>query len=561
MLWRHWCHAPLFVILQLSSLDQSFCASDRYAPASYVQQRQDHFDKSNENTWRQAYYVNDTFWTPGSEAPIFLCVGGEGPALDSTAVTGSVHCNIAVEWLPQKKALMFALEHRYYGCHNMSACPVSDLTQPGALRFLSSRQAVKDVAHFVNAMKVQYGFSSRNKWITWGGSYPGMLAGWSRLKHPEIIHASVASSAPVAAKLDMPQYLDHVSVAYTVADNGVGGSTACRDAIRAGHKWIEDQFTAGETGITAVERKFSLSGGSLNTLTARINFAAMGVADFPAQSNDPLCEAAACNIAKVCAIMTDTSKGTEVERLVALRAAQGRSSVVDMRRIHNSMSLFSSRRVASTATSLDLPDFWFYQTCHEFGFYQTCEIGSECMFVRGIMNLSFFTDDCLNRYNVSVEDVQRNIDATNAHYGSTQPSGPDGSVGSCVLWPNGEVDPWSTLSVLQAPSDKQPTLWVPGASHHSWTWPSRPSDQASVVAARASIRQQVDDFLGKECKEAGQPDGDPSHGLQLPWIIGGSLLVLFVIVIALVFVRQRRARAVPLLSSSGGFGVSLEGRA
>ena len=56
----------------------------------------------------QAFYVNDTFFVRGSDAPIFLCVGGEGPPLDGTAVTASVHCNVAVEFLPQTKALMFA---------------------------------------------------------------------------------------------------------------------------------------------------------------------------------------------------------------------------------------------------------------------------------------------------------------------------------------------------------------------------------------------------------------------------------------------------------------------
>merc|ERR1719389_1114642 len=115
----------------------------------------------------------------------------------------------------------------------MSACPVTDFDDvTSSLKFLSSRQAVEDVANFVRAMNEAYGLTSQNKWVTWGGSYPGMVAGWSRLKHPELIHASVASSAPVLAKLDMNEYLDHMAKAYTVSDNGVGGSVACRDAIR-----------------------------------------------------------------------------------------------------------------------------------------------------------------------------------------------------------------------------------------------------------------------------------------------------------------------------------------
>ena len=33
-----------------------------------------------------------------------------------------------------------------------------------------------------------------------------MLAGWFRLKFPQLIHASIASSAPVQAKVDMNEY-------------------------------------------------------------------------------------------------------------------------------------------------------------------------------------------------------------------------------------------------------------------------------------------------------------------------------------------------------------------
>merc|ERR1719310_1174110 len=127
-------------------------SQSKYPSPQFVKQPQDHFDSSNTKTWQQAYYVNDTFWSPGSSAPIFLCVGGEGPPLDGSAVVESVHCNIAVEWLQEKKSLMFALEHRYYGCHNMSACPVKQFVDASSLQFLSSHQAVEDVAHFVKSM-------------------------------------------------------------------------------------------------------------------------------------------------------------------------------------------------------------------------------------------------------------------------------------------------------------------------------------------------------------------------------------------------------------------------
>ena len=36
----------------------------------------------------------------------------------------------------------------------------------------------------------------------------GMLAGWARVLYPTLFHASIASSAPVVAKLEMREYND-----------------------------------------------------------------------------------------------------------------------------------------------------------------------------------------------------------------------------------------------------------------------------------------------------------------------------------------------------------------
>ena len=125
----------LFVILTL----QGLVSGDNLPKARLFKQQQDHFDGSNANFWMQNYYVNDTFWTPGSDAPIFLCVGGEGPAFDGSVVVDSVHCSNAVSWLPEVNGLMFAVQHRYYGCDNGNTCPVSDFSSPTALEYLSSR--------------------------------------------------------------------------------------------------------------------------------------------------------------------------------------------------------------------------------------------------------------------------------------------------------------------------------------------------------------------------------------------------------------------------------------
>lgn len=78
----------------------------------------------------------------------------------------------------------------------------SDLSTDN-LRFLSSRQALADLAHFRTTIAEARGLTNA-KWVAFGGSYPGSLAAWFRLKYPHMVHAAVASSAPVLATVNFP---------------------------------------------------------------------------------------------------------------------------------------------------------------------------------------------------------------------------------------------------------------------------------------------------------------------------------------------------------------------
>lgn len=306
-----------------------------------------------------------------------------------------------------------------------------------------------------------------------------MMAGWSRAKHPELIHASVASSAPVLAQLDMPEYYNRVAKAYSVDDNDVGGSQACEDAIRTGHQKIGSMFET-QAGQAALEEIFHFPKGALMGKSSQHSFAAQGVASFPAQSNDPKCTRPACNIKGICKIMVDKSKGDEVRRLAHVREAQGYGVL---------------------GSNYLWPAFWTYQTCAEFGFYQTCEKGSDCFFTQGLLTLDEYTRTCAE-FGISRSQIENNIEATNKHYGGRRPTGTDDTtLATCIMWSNGEVDPWAGLGVLQAPNAEQPVLMIGGASHHAWTHPSERGDQPSVVSGRLAERKQVETFLASACSE------------------------------------------------------------
>lgn len=77
-------------------------------------------------------------------------------------------------------------------------------TSTANLRYLSTSQALADLATFICSMNKKYELAQDTKWIVFGGSYAGNLAAYMRLKYPHYVHGAVASSAPVMAQLNFP---------------------------------------------------------------------------------------------------------------------------------------------------------------------------------------------------------------------------------------------------------------------------------------------------------------------------------------------------------------------
>lgn len=148
-----------------------------------------------------------------------------------------------------------------------------------------------------------------------------MLAAMARLRYPHLFHASVSSSSPLLAQLDMVGYND--VVASSTAAEDVGGSQQCLDVVVQGHAAIGKLLETAD-GRKSLEQQFNVCvPGSLSKKENREQFAGDGVVYIPAQSNDPADTSPLGNIASICQFLLSPENGAEpIDRLAALSSAQ-----------------------------------------------------------------------------------------------------------------------------------------------------------------------------------------------------------------------------------------------
>merc|ERR1711871_522119 len=298
----------------------------------WIAQPLDHFEP-NAATWQQRYLINSSFFD--GTGPVFLCVGGEGPGFtEDVVVTGTEHAHEMILAAQKHKALILALEHRYYG----QSLPTRDFTTAN-LKWLSSQQALADLAKFVSHINEAHKLTSNNRWITFGGSYPGMMASFARLKYPHLIHGAIASSAPVQAVSNMQGYMNVMSDNFKLAD--VGGSDACHDAIKEAFTEVGKQLE-DPAGRRSLYHTFDICQPETDPLAApeqQTDFTQSLSFLFPAQSNDPLQTTPGANIKTMCsAFLTNTSLGQPLGRVARcgfgrIRRARNMDSIRPVTRI------------------------------------------------------------------------------------------------------------------------------------------------------------------------------------------------------------------------------------
>ena len=489
-----------------------------------MNQTLDHFSGSDVRSWRQRYWINSSSFSSntasksGRSPTVFVCVGGEGPSMSSEVVrTGENHCGLMVSLAPTHGALVLALEHRYYGPRE--AFPTWDLSTKN-LRYLSASQALMDLVTFRAHISEEHSLPDDTRWILFGGSYPGMLAAWGRSKFPHLFHAAVSSSSPIQAELDMFQYNDIVGQSLSRID--VGGSRKCVERIKQAFGEWSDMVSGPSSSPASMEALAKMvnicgGGGALEQPGGSLTAANAAAEVFEVQGNDPVCEEEACNIEKMCDVMTANETSSPLWQLAELNKIVRGGDCIP--------SSYEAELVApllNTTIEGGGDRVWFWQTCTEFGFYQTCNPGTMCPFIQTptYNSLGLYLDLCKVAFGVDGSTTRQKIDETNLEFGGF------GISATRIMFVNGDIDPWHALSPLRCRHPHSqctaPRLRYPSNSSHTPHFPLvHPRylipplfypNQAKVWHARLCRQGGFTPFLDPPAKADGCAGGEASEG-------------------------------------------------
>jgi len=440
-------------------------------PPSYVkveydeqwfQQQLDHFDIVRKDKWDQRYWVNMDEYEEGGPALIFI--GGEGEANPKWLNFGNWY-TIAKE----NKAAMFLLEHRFYG----QSWPTENMSTEN-LRFLSSRQGLEDLATFMAAMTSTYNLTG--PWVSFGGSYPGSMSAWLKLKYPHLLAGAVSSSGPLFAKLDFFEYFEVVRAAFDTTGPG------CNEALSGALDEIEN-LLQNEAEWGDISAKFKtcniIDGNNSNDVKSFLDLLVdnlAGIVQYNGRTEK--------DINFVCNLMQNDTLGTVVDRLSVLSSlsfAEGQEC------LDHEFSSYQLKDTSFSGTGVGWRP-WLWQTCTEFGWYQTTNHG----IYGSLLDLDFFKSWCIEAYSEVAwndERFDKEMINTNTEYGGFSP------VIENVVFVHGSIDPWHAMGVLENLNEMAPSIYIEGTSHCADMYEDASGDSEGLKNARSRVRDLVKTWI------------------------------------------------------------------
>uniref|UniRef100_A0AC35UAW0 EGF-like domain-containing protein n=1 Tax=Rhabditophanes sp. KR3021 TaxID=114890 RepID=A0AC35UAW0_9BILA len=472
--------APALVFFINNNIGDAGAAKKIIATLTNLPKNTDHFNSFNTNTFKQNYWYNTDNYVPGG--PAFLMMGGNKEATNFWTTHEKVQFTVLGK---ASGAVLFELEHRYYGSSNATV----NLSTKN-LKYLSSRQALADGAAFIRSINSnpQFGLSNKTKWVTFGGGYSGALAAWMRQMYPNLVHMAVASSAPLTGVVDFYQGLNVVQ--QTLANY----NPKCGSDVSAGFAALAKllKTTDGQKQVTAAlnlcDDWSKLTPDDIQFFWNDLTQQYFRIAQFGGSNIGQY--RSVQTIDNLCAFHLRASTSPYKNVIDAARwiyAIEVGSECLDV----SYEEYIAYLNVPQTAQSAIDTRAWIYQSCTEFGFFPTTD-NSAANYWGHLIDINWASKECnlLFENTITNTTLANAVKKTNTYYG-----GADKFRGSRVIFSNGLNDPWHVLGLLTSTNNNNYEVAITKGAHCEDMYEASDSDSTSLVQGRALIAAKVKEWL------------------------------------------------------------------
>jgi hypothetical protein len=349
---------------KLKKLNEPKISHERRKSAieKWIEQPLDHFNSQDQRTFHQRYFENIEYHV--DNGPIFIFVGGEAEISSGWLLAGHFH-----DMAKKLNGILFAVEHRYYG----KTRPTHDLSIEN-LRYLTSEQALADLAHFIVEMKeTNPKLVKTTGVILLGGSYSASLVTWFKQKYPHLVSGVWASSGPINSQVYFPEYFKTVAEMIEL----IGGSE-CARRIKSANNQLEKWLSEGNSA--AIEENMLLcyplnleNPLDISSMFIFIPSYLAGVVQSHKETNQ--------NIQRECKILTESGIDNDVFNYVNWLFKdyfdQGNYDICIDHLYSSELNFFNNTEWNESNDYIGWRQ-WRYQTCAEFGWFQIS--GNETIF-------------------------------------------------------------------------------------------------------------------------------------------------------------------------------------
>ncbi|XP_039947861.1 putative serine protease K12H4.7 [Bactrocera tryoni] len=421
----------------------------------WMEQKLDQFDGTNNKTWLMRYLRSDRYFQP--HGPIFIFVGGEWEISPAYLLTGHMH-DIA----RQHNGMLYYVEHRYYG----KSWPKDDASAEN-LKYLSARQALADLAHFIRHQKSNEDELLNSKVILTGASYSGSLVAWFAKLYPELMDAGWASSAPLVAKLDFFEYMHQVGMVIQQR-----GGSECSELLERGLNGIAALLESSKASQLLSALHICSNFEPKNQLDRAAFFNGLGnyFATFAQLYDDQIA-------AKICAPLITTTNTDDLMGFMEFLRRIFWSEFAKQEHAEDwciDLSYDGMRSIFTDLTDqLSGTRPWFYQCCHEFGWFTTTTNNSRHNKYPAVIRqvtvarrheattqlphsfgrqvpLNYFQQLCDDAFDPSADaatysdiDISTSVQQTNSNFGGLTAA----AALQRVIFTHGQLDPWRAVGL------------------------------------------------------------------------------------------------------------------